>query len=301
MLEQVRLLAAKGSREQAAALLARHAWLTGFTGGAEALGRTWLALGDAAQAKAFLSAAMEAGAPSPPPSVLAAMAGVHVAMNNFPAARLLLRRAFAEPVCHEYAALAAYLEASGGLAQWSEVAEEFALSARARHELQLAIFALQERHGRVREALAMVTAMPCLVSPAGEPRGDGAAPPVDCARLRRLAVRTGDFEEVAKTLGAMTSSHAPDAAAELEALQAARAERVGNHSEVLAHLARARGLKPAAWEFARRAAEIRISRGEPAEAKAALEGFLSVSQSPAEREAALDLWESANTAARPGN
>ena len=298
MLEQVRVLAANGSRERAAEVLAQHAWLAGFTGGAEALGRAWLALGDAAQARAFFSRAMKEGAPSPLPSVLTAMAQAHVAMNNFPAARLLLRRAFAEPVCHEYAALAAYLDASGELSRWGEVSAEFGLSARARHELQLAIFALHEKHGRVREALAMIAAEPSAVSRAGEFRSEGAVPAIDCARLRRLAVRTGEFEQVAESLGRMASSQMPDAAGEIEALRADWAERRGDRDGALLHAERAAELRPASWEFARRAAEIRIGRAEPVKARAALEHFLAVSQSQAERGAALDLWERANGAAK---
>ena len=294
MLELVRLLAANGSRERAAEVLSQHAWLAGFAGGAEALGRAWLALGDAAQARAFLSGAMKESAPTPLPSVLAAMAQVHVATNNFPAARLLMRRAFAEPVCHEYAALAAYLEAGGELERWSEVAAEFGLSARARHELQLAIFAVHEKHGRVREALAMIAAEPSIVSPAGEVRGDGAVQAVDCARLRRLAVRTGEFDPVAESLEWMAMSQMPDAAGELEALRADSAERRGDRDGLLLHAERAAELRPASWEFARRAAEIRIGRDERAKAKASLERFLSVSQSQVEREAALDFWEKAN-------
>jgi tetratricopeptide (TPR) repeat protein len=300
MLEHVRLLAANGSREHAAEVLAQHAWLEGFSGGAETLGRAWLDLGDAVQARAFLSRAMKESLPSPSPSMLAAMAQAHVAANNFAAARLLLRRAFAEPVCHEYAVLAAYLEAGGELARWTEVAAEFGLAARARHELQLAIFALHEKRGRVREVLALVAARPSIVSPVGEFRGDGALLPVDCARLRRLAEKTGEFEQVEEALEWMAASQMPDAAGELEALHADAAERSGNRDDAMLHFERAAELRPASWEFARRAAEIRLGRGEPANAKAALERFLSVSQSRGEREAALDFWEKADRAAKQG-
>ena len=297
MLEHVRLLAANGSRERAALVLGQHAWLAAFTGGAEALGRAWLALGDAEQARAFLSRGMQEGA-LPPPSVLATMARAHLAMNHSAAARLLLRRAFAEPVCHEYAALAAYLDASGELARWGDVSAEFGLSARAKHEMQLAIFALHEKDGRVCEALAMIAEEPSIMSPVGEFRGEGALLPLDCARLRRLAVRTGEFEQVAAAFERMVALQMPDAAGENEALRADWAERRGNRDDALVHMERAAELRPASWEFARRAAEFRMGRGEPAKAKAALEHFLSVSPSQTEREAALDLWESAHNAAR---
>jgi tetratricopeptide (TPR) repeat protein len=299
MLEWVRLLAAGGARERAAEVLAQYAWLAGFAGGAEALGRAWLGVGDTEHARGFLSRAMKESAPVPPPSVLAAMAQLHVATNHFPAARLLLRRAFAEPVCHEYAALAALLEASGGIARWRETADEFGLSARARHELKLAVFALHEKHGRLREALALVAEEPSIVSPAGAFRAEsGAVPLIDCERLRRLAVKTGGFDEVAKTLEGMATSRMPDAAGELEALHAEWAQQRGERENAMRHLERAAELRPASWELARRAAEIRIGRGENARARAVLECFLAGFQSPVEREDALDLWERAGGSAR---
>jgi tetratricopeptide (TPR) repeat protein len=299
MLDLVRTLAVNGSRERAAEVLSQHAWLAGFTGGAEALGRAWLALGDAEQARGFLSRAMKENAPAPPPSVLAAMAQVHVATNNFPAAKLLLRRAFAEPVCHEYAALAAYLDASGGMARWTEVADEFQLSARARHELQLAIFAVHEKHGRLREALALVAAEPSVVSPVGVFRAEsGAEPLIDGERLRRIAAKTGGFEEVAQSLRRMAASHMPDAAAELEALHADWAERRGERDSAVGHLERAAELRPVSWEFARRVAEIRLAGEEWPKARAVLERFYWGSPSPAEREAALELWEKAGDPAK---
>jgi tetratricopeptide (TPR) repeat protein len=294
MLEWVRLLVENDSREQAREVLTRHAWLVGFTGGAEALGRAWLAIGDAEQARGFLARAMTENAPVPPPSVLAAMAQVHVATNHFTAARLLLRRAFAEPVCHEYAALAAFLEASGGMARWTEVADEFGLSARARHELQIAMLAVHEKHARLREALALVAAEPSIVSPAGGFRAEsGAEPVIDCERLRRMAAKTGGFEEVAESIERMAASHMPDAAAELEALHADWAERRGERDSAALPLERAAELRPASWEFARRAAELRLGGDERARARAMLERFLMRSQSPTEREAAFDLWEKA--------
>ena len=299
MFEWVRLLAANGSRERAAEVLTRHAWLAGFNGGAEALGCAWLAAGDLEKAREFLSLAMRQGAPAPVPSVLVAMAKVHLARNNFSASKLLLRRAFAEPVCHEYAVLAEYLDAGGELARWREVAVDFGLTARAIHEVQLALFSLHEKRGRVREALVLVSGEPSLVSAAGEfPAADGGVPPVDCARLRRMAAKAGEFEEGAKLLGRLVSLHLTDAPAELEALQAGWAERRGDADGRLRHAERAAELRPASWEFARRAAEIRMARNEAAQARTVIAGFLSVSQSVSEREAAFDFWEKASDAMR---
>ncbi len=293
MLEDVRALAANGARERAAEVLGQHAWLCAFAGGAEALGRAWLALGDAVQARNFLARAMAESGRSPSPAVLAAMAKVQIVENHFPAARLLLRRAFAEPVCHEYATLAEYFEASGELREWEKLATEFSLSARALHEMRLAIFALHEKQARIPEALALVAAAPSLVSAAGRAGREAA---IDCARLRRLAAKSGDFDAGAKVLGQLAAAHHPDAASELEALRADWSERRGDREEALLHLERSAGMRPGSWEFARRAAEMRLGRGEAAEARAMLERFLAVAQSPTEREAALELWEKAHAA-----
>ncbi len=299
MFAWVRLLAANGARERAAEVLSRHAWLAGFGGGAESLGRAWLAAGETEKARDFLSFAMRQGGPSPAPSVLAAMAGVHVAANNFRAARLLLRRAFAEPVCHEYAALAEYLDAAGDIARWRDVAAEFGLAPRAVHELALAIFSLHEKRGRVHEALALVTANPSLVSATDEMAAEsGGVPRLDLARLRRAAVKAGEFEKCTRLFEQPMLLRLPDAPVESEALHAAWAERRGDADGSLRSAERAAELRPSSWEFSRRAAELLLARNEPAKAKAVLGRFLSVSPVAAEREAAFELWEKAGDAAR---
>ena len=69
----VRLLDAQGAREEARTVLAKHSWLAGFAGGAEALGRSWLSLGDVSQARGFLQAAMRENALVTPPSLLSSI------------------------------------------------------------------------------------------------------------------------------------------------------------------------------------------------------------------------------------
>ncbi len=299
MFKWVRLLVATGSRERAAEVLTRHAWLAGFGGGAEALGRAWMSAGDMERAREFLSLAMRQGGPTPAPSVLVAMARVHVAANNFRAARLLLRRAFAEPVCHEYAALAEYLDAAGELARWREAVAEFALAPRAAHELALAIFSLHEKRGRVREALALVAAQPSLVSGADDaPDGNAGVARVDLARLRRVAVRAGEFEKCALLFQQPALLRLPAAAAETESLRAAWAERRGDAEGSVRHAVRAAELHATSWEFARSAAGMLLARSEPARAREVLGHFLAVSPATAEREAAIELWEQAGDAMR---
>ncbi len=294
MLEWLRLLDGNGARARVKEVLSRHAWLVGFSGGAEVMGRAWFAVGQAEKAREFLSIAMRQGAPNPAPSVLVAMARVHSAENKFQTARLLLRRAFAEPVCHEYEALAEYLFASDELARWRDVAAEFSLSAAAMQELQLAIFAQHEKRGQVREALAMVAERPSLVSSVeGSHVADGGVPRVSAARLRSVALRAGELEEGARLLTRLASLRQPDAPAELEALRADSLERGGDHEGALPHAEKAAEMRPASWEFARRAAEMLLARGGKSKARTVIERFLTVSQTPVERESALDLWERA--------
>jgi len=299
MFEWVRLLDANGHRERAREVLAQHAWLASMPGGAEALGRAWLAVGDPAQARTFLSLAMKESAAGPSPSVLAAMARAHLPARNFKAARLLLGRAFAEPGCHEYDALVEYLAATGDLMGWRRAVEEFRLPARSVHELERVIFSTHEKGGRVTEALALLADDPGLVRRIeGFRVEDAGGPPIDCQRVRRLVEKGGGFSEVAAALKRMAASGAPDAAAELAALRAARAEKDGGREQALGHWEHAAGLRRTSWEFARRVAEIRLAVGQPEKAKAAIEQFLRVSHTALEREAALDLWETANEADR---
>jgi tetratricopeptide (TPR) repeat protein len=238
---------------------------------------------------------MKEGASGPSPSVLAAMAKAHLRTGNLTAARLLLRRAFAMPSSHEYDALVEYVEAMAGFDQWRQLTEDFELSARSVYELQQALFAAHEKAGRWKEALALLAAEPGLIRPVGEFRIDGAAaPPIDCQRVRKLVETGAGFPEVSEALKGMIASHIPDAAPELAALNAGRAEKMGNREEALRHLEQAAALRPTSWEFARRITETRLDAHELEKAKEALERFLSVSPVALEREAALDLWERAN-------
>lgn len=295
-LEWVRLLDAQGAREQARTVVARHEWLAGFGGGAEALGISWLALGDASRAREFLQLALRENALVPSPGVLAAMARVHLAAKNVTAAKLLLQRAFAEPSCHEMDALLEYLDAAGGLAHWRDGIAEFRLPARAVHELKRALFSHFESNARLREALALIAEEPALIDPVGMLQVEKGRLPVDCGRVRALARRTGGFEEAAEVLERLAALNAPDAAAELASLYADWAETGGGPGAALPHIERAATLRPTTWEFARRTAESYLARHEPEKARAAIERFLWVSQAPLEREAAFDLWERANGA-----
>ena len=293
----VRLLDAQGAREEARSVLARHGWLAGFAGGAKALGRSWLALGGAEQARTFLQAAMRENALAPPPPLLAAMARVHLGAKNLTAAGLLLRRAFAQPSCHEVDALVEYLDVAGELPQWQDAVREFGLSARTIHELKRALFSHFEKRGNLHAVIALIADERALVAPVGAFQIDGSLPAqITCERVRVLARKTGGFEEASEILEKLAAGNIPDAAPQLAALYADWAESGGEPAAALPHLDRAAALRPASWEFTRRSAEIRLSRHELAGARASLGRFLGVSQAALEREMAFDLWEKTNAA-----
>jgi tetratricopeptide (TPR) repeat protein len=240
-----------------------------------------------------------------PPSPLAAMARVHLAGNRTQAARLLLRRAFELPACHELDALVEYLDAVGKLPDWRDAVGEFALSPRALNELKRALFSYFEKRGHLQPAIALIDEEPGLISPVGAFQiEDGVPARISCDRVRALARKTGGFAEASAILERLAGIGAPDAAPQLAALYADWAESGGDSAAALRHLDRAAALRPAAWEFARRATQIRLSRNEAWEAQTSIERFLGVSQSAVEREMAFDLWERAHAvgaARKPGS
>ena len=273
-----------GQREKARALLTKYSWLAAVAGGAELLGNEWLQLGDAEQARGFLQQAMRENDPVSSLPVLAGMARVHLAAKNLRAAKLLLQQTFSEPTCREYAALAEYFDVAGEFSLWRESAKDFALSAAALHGLKQALFERFEKQGRLGDALALLLSAPEVIDPAGSTG-------VTCARLRALARKTGAFSETAVLLEKLAELGVPDAEPDAAALYADWAEAGGKSA--LQHLERAVMLRPLRWEFVKRLAEIHLAAKEPAKTRAVLKSFLWISNVPAEREAALGLWEKA--------
>ena len=273
-----------GQREKARALLTKYSWLAAVAVGAELLGNEWLQLGDAEQARGFLQQAMRENDPVSSLPVLAGMARVHLAAKNLRAAKLLLQQTFSEPTCREYAALAEYFDVAGEFSLWRESAKDFALSAAALHGLKQALFERFEKQGRLGDALALLLSAPEVIDPAGSAG-------VTCARLRALARKTGAFSETAVLLEKLAELGVPDAEPDAAALYADWAEAGGKSA--LQHLERAVMLRPLRWEFVKRLAEIHLAAKEPAKTRAVLKSFLWISNVPAEREAALGLWEKA--------
>ena len=132
--------------------------------------------------------------------------------------------------------------------------------------------------------LALLLSAPEAIEPAGSAG-------VTFVRVRALARKTGAFSEAAALLEKLAELGAPDAEAETAALYADWAEAGGKSA--LQHLERAVMLRPLRWEFVKRLAEIHLAAKEPAKTRAVLKSFLWISNVPAEREAALGLWEKA--------
>jgi TPR repeat protein len=151
----------------------------------------------------------------------------------------------------------------------------------------------------------LITSEPSLVSAVGGiSSGTGFPEPISCERIRALARKTGGFEEAAAVLESLSDRKVPDASPQLAALYADWAESGGDAGAALLHLGRAAMLRPASWEFARRAAEMRLAGNDAPGAKSVIERFLAVSQVSIEREAAFELWERANSAVqgrKPGS
>ncbi len=290
-LEWARVLDEEGRREEAREVLGKYEWLAAFESGAESLGRAWLSLGDAERARVFFHMAFLDSRMEQSPAALGGLAQVDILAGRLPAAKLLLRRAFAVPACREYEALIAYVEASGDTSHWRAVIDSFELSAAAIYDFKTALFSHYEKQQRLTEALALVMAEPGLVVPSDEKSGGF----VTCSRIRAMARKSGGFAEAGKVLSIFASAHLPTADAELAALNADAAEATGDAGNKLTHLSRAASLSPTRWEFTRRLAEACQALGDATKARTALERFLDVSLAPLEREAALELWEKVKT------
>jgi predicted Zn-dependent protease len=213
---------------------------------------------------------------------------VQTAAHRFAAARLLLRQAFALPSCQEFDALAEYLDRSGELPHWRDVAADFGLAPSGQYGLKLALFSRFESQHRLPEALALVAAEPSLLSVSPESLRPGA---VTAVRLRALARSEGSYQEVAHLLASSPLARLPGVAADGAALEADRLEAGGDSAGAIAQLEKAASLDPGRWEFARRLAEQHYLAGKAGAARAALARYLALPGSAADREAAFALWD----------
>lgn len=288
----LRRLDAAGRREAAREELSRMDWLCAYPGGAQMIAREWLAFGDPERARQYFGIALQQNPLVDDPILFAGMARVQIAAKRLPAARLLLRRAYASTTCREHEALIEYLAAASDLPRWKEVTREFGLSAANEYEFALALFAYFERSGRAADALALVAINPRLVVPPGMAGDEAPATAVTCERLRAMARRSGAFAETALVLDQLKSKGMAGAEAARAALEADRAAAVSE--PVLPHLIKAWSLATGSWEHTKPLVEAQLATGERPAAKKTLERFLERAVIPVERSAALEIWEKAN-------
>ena len=287
--EYVALLDALGRREAARNALTEHEWIASFTGNSNVLGRLWMSLGEPERARGFYQMALKERPLSSQAPALAGMARVQAATGNSEAASILLRRAFSEPSFRDFAPLVDVLARAGDLPRWESIAAELGVKPELFHELRVALFTHYERAGRAAEALAFITAHPEIIAPVNDQR----IGIVTFSRVRALARKTGEFKAAVATMESLQQSGAPDAEPELAMLQADWCAARGETAAAAPYIIEAAGKRPANWEYVRRAVSAHLSAERKTDALNLLERFFSVAQIPAEREAAVALWEGA--------
>ena len=288
----VQLLDGLGRREEARNTLIQYGWTTSFTGNAVVLGRLWMSLDEPERARVHFQAALKDRPLSSQAPALAGMAQVHAATGNREAANILLRRAFSQPSFRDFGPLVDVLSRAGELNRWNPVATELGVRPELFHELKNAIFSHYEKNGRTADAFAWITAWPEIIAPVNEQRLDS----ITFARIRAMAGKTGEFKTAVATFEALRGSKAPDIEPEFAMLHADWCVARGEKSAATPHLVSAAALRPANWEYVRRASQAHLLEGRKNEALTLLDAFLGVSQPPAQRDAAIALWEEAKRA-----
>ena len=288
----VRLLDGLGRREDARNALIQYEWTSSFTGNAAVLGRLWLDVGEPERARVHFQAALKDRPLSSQSPALAGMAQVQAVTGNREAANILLRRAFSQPSFRDFGPLVDVLSRAGELNRWNTVAEELGVRPELFHELKTAIFAHYEKNGRTAEALAWITAAPEIIAPVNEERLNS----ITFARIRAMARTTGEFKTAVAAFDALQGSTAPDIEPELAMLHADWCIARGENSAATPYLSSAAALRPGNWEYVRRASRAHLSEGRKNAALSLLEAFLGVPQPPAQRDAAIGLWEEAKRA-----
>lgn len=294
--EYVELLDSLGRREDARAALTQHEWLSAFSGNALVLARLWMSLGETERAREFCELALKERPMSSQSPALALMAQVQAALGNREAAAILFRRAFSQPSFRDFAPFVDYLSRGGELNRWHTIATEFGVRPALLHDLKIALFAHYERHLRATEALGLVTANPEMIAPVSQRISTGAKAPVTFARLRALVKMTGEFKAATDALDALRKTGAPDVEPEFSMLQAEWSLAKHEAEAATPHFIAAAKLRPANWEYVRRAAEAHLTNAQKAEAKELLEKFITAPQAPGNRDTAVALWETASRA-----
>ena len=296
--EYVALLDSVGRREDARNTIAEFEWLTMFTGNAAALGRLWLSVGEPERARGFFEIAMKERPLASLSPALAGMARVQSATGNPDAARILLKRAYAEPSFRDFEPLVDFLVQGGELNRWSAAADEIEVRPELRYALKLAIFKHYQSSNRLTDALALAVSNPDIISSTSSASLSNGR--ISLATLRNLSTRLGDFKAATSAFEALKAAKVPDAEPESAMLAADWAIARGEPAAASPYLATAAMLRPANWEYVKRAANDSLKSQKFEDAVGLLERFLSVSNQLRDREEAVLLWETAKNRIRSG-
>ena len=284
--DYVALLDSLGRREDARAALTQYEWVSSFAGNAAILGRLWTKVGDFEKAQGLFAVALRERPLSSRAPALAGMAHVHSATGNRESSTILLRRAYLEPSFRDFDPLVEFLVRNGELANWKAIASDLGVKTELLHDLKLALFAHYEKSGRLGDALTLITANPEMLSPASQRLGA-----VSLARVRALAGKTGDFKSAIAAFEALAK--APDAESELAMLNADWCIARDEPAAAVPFFIAAANSRPGNWECVRRTADAYLSAGRKGEVRQVLERFVAITQNSSERDAAVELWETA--------
>jgi lipopolysaccharide biosynthesis regulator YciM len=227
------------------------------------------------RARLFFQQAMRADPHARHYSTHLACARTQSAAGDFDGAKRTLRAAFANPANDDFAAIVAWLTASGRVAQFAAELKDFGLPPARLAQFTRVLLAHWEKAGDFAQVAAVVEFRPEVLEP-------GVA-----ARLRVAAQTARSFDALAAVWEKMIAQPgAPaDLGGELARLYGAWAEAeldASNVAPALAHLQRGHTLQPALFEVAFRLATVQAERSDRAGAIATLDRFLAASTDPAD-------------------
>jgi tetratricopeptide (TPR) repeat protein len=281
LLSAVRHLDAAGRREDAVALMqgsGARAFIDESV--ARPAAQAWLALGQTEPARQLL------GTIAPPRGVLRGYeplldhAQLRLAAGDFGPAKALLLRAFEHPGNHEYARVIEWLDAGGKLDRWETELGEFRFTATQMLGIKRAVFANYAARPDHAKVIALVEAHPELLD----------APRLEA--LRAAAKRTGEFGEIAGVMERPLAQSTDPALSLNYVLTLADWAETEAPDAALAHLHAAQTRRPDVFLLCEKLHALHRARGEPAEAKAAVQRYLAAAAKDApERAAAANLTQ----------
>jgi tetratricopeptide (TPR) repeat protein len=272
-----------GRRDEAMAALAKWGARARISEDfASKVAAAWLRFGQPELAESFLRDIANPGAIVRDYRPFLTNARLQLSLGRLREAKTSLRKAFQYPGARAFDELVAWLDASRKLDGADADLALFSLTPLQMGDARRAIFEYLEKKGLADDALKLLESHPELL--------DHKMP----ARIRRLAAGGGKFEQGAALLDSAVAqgTAAPEAADELALLFSAWAEEdlsSGHTLEGQAHLDRAQELRPALFDVAKKLWKLHRQRGEPDQAKAAVERFLAAAQDPKERDQAQRL------------